>query len=1408
VRTFRNSSRSPADSLRLATLVFAVGLAGCGGSDSHVPAPDPVSQAVVLSANAPLLYVDESMDVRVRFVRQLGGPASLLPVTITGRGEWTGPRETDAAGEVRGTWRPGGDGSASLSLALEGRTATVETRVVSRQVTDLEVTGPSGVRAGAPFELLVQLRDGKGQPPTEGALGELVFVLGDSSTTLPALSGGTTFEGVLTRAGATLFRVEHDAGPRHDGSILVTSGSPAELAFEASIVDGAAPAPHASDPYGREDDEAVILPTFVALDSFGNPLEGSFGVEVGGGGTFEPTSLVFTGSGRATPERWRFGTGGQAGWIRVFDDGGGAEALVPVLPRRTVLQVVPTGLPGIAFTENDVAFSFRATGDGGPVAFGRWSVLMGGELVDDGRLDTDGRSGTVELGRPPVGPVQLEVRVDGHPFPLAFEVRTPPVPATLEILSGNAQVALAGSVLQPLRVRIRDQHGDPIEAPVSWDATGGAVSGMPVSAPDGTAEATWTLPPDAGAWETRVSAGDLEAVFTATATEAPALASLEAWAGANQTGLQGAEAPSPIVVRARDQFGNPFPVQIEWSGAGSFAPPTSWTSNASGLAETTWTLPTTPGTAQAEARAGGLVATFTAQVIEAPYPASLVAVSGSGQTALGGTTLGSLLVVEARDQFGDPIAAQVGWSGPGNFSSTTVTTSASTGRASVSWTLPVSAGNHQATASVGAVDAVFEAVALAPPTPASIEIVAGDAQAGLGGKPFPVPLRVRVRDQYGDPIGGAGAGSVSWSGDGGFAPGTSSLSVSGEATTTWTPPVAAGGYQATASIGGLEADFVGTVTSPPLPWTIELVSGGGQTGEIGAALPNPVRVRVRDQDGDPFPGQVSFLGDGSFAPASTTANGAGNAETTWTLPGAAGAVQGRAATAHDTVTFAATAEDPPPAPVVHPVIIDGHYLVQTIQTEDHEMELVGGRAALFRGFLERVEPGAFEARLLIRQSGSVVQTIVLTSPSGPPSGTPDRMNQSTSFQAVVPANRITPNLSYTLEVESAAGVLSEDVTPTVIPRSPLGVTFVPVRVDSTGTVGNVTPGNVGDFLGRIESLPYPDVQATVRAEYVYGGSPVTGDGDTWSPLVNQIRQLRIADGSPNLYYGVVVRQGSSGVAGIGYVGLPASVGIWSSNASLTQYIFNHEVGHNLSLSHAPCGVEGGAAFPYPDGRIGAHGYLLGAVLAPTTPDVMGYCGGYSFGTYHWSRAINYTPPGMVSFAGAGPHLRLWGDVIGGEISLSPPYVGGADTEVGLTGPPVGLRIRSATGQTLWTGSAPLIQIDHVDGGGFSAGVPVALLGEDRDGLVIDVTFDGRTRSFAWGDVDTAMRTALDATVVPMAEVYRNPSGAVVGFGVEGRGAPPAGALVQDGTLEGRIWTVDAAGNRIGVVGRADDFLRR
>jgi hypothetical protein len=1230
-------------------LTGALVLAACG-SDGASPTPDPVSQGTLLSTPTPLLYPDEAMDVRVRFTRAQGGAAALVPVEVTGPGAWEGPRQTDAAGELAGRWTPGAPGGAApdasaadpVSLVLEAgeRAVTVQTRVVTRSVTGLTAGAPSGTRAGDPFSLQVEARDGKGLAPGPEHRGQVTLQVDNGGTPLPSTpreltAGGATFELTLTAAGARNFRIDHSAGARAEGTILVSSASPAELELEVPAAEGTGGA-GASSAVGREADEALVLPTLVARDIFGNPLEGNYAVAAGGGGAVEPAVLAFSASGRATPERWRLGSGSEAGELRVQDDGGEASATASVLVRRTPTAVVPGGLPEVVFTGSELTVTLSVAGEPasvaapatpsgpgfgttsgatGPVAFGAFRVLLSGVLRGEGRLNAHGNSGPVPLGEPAEGPALLRVEVDDRVFDFPFEVRTPPVVDDLRILGGDGQQAFAGTTLAPLRVRVLDQRGDPIQVPLSWQASGGTVQGPQVSASDGTAQATWTLPGEPGSYQVRVTAGAREVVFAATALEAP--------------------------------------------------------------------------------------------------------------------------------------------------------------------------------------------------VPASVEILAGNEQAGLGGKTFPEALRVRVRDQFGAPIGGV----VTWTGDGTFGTSSTPLSGSGEAATSWTPPVAAGSWTATATAGGVEATFTGTVTAPPLPWRVELLSGDGQEGAPGTELPAPLRVRVTDQDGDPFSGHVAFSGDGSFAPASGVSGADGVLESRWTLPGTVGVATGRAATAHDTVSFGGSAVLP------HPLAIDGHYLVQSIQTEEHAMALVAGRAALFRGFLQRMAPGEVQVRLRIRNGGSVVETLVPVSASPPPTGTPDRMNQGTTFQVLVPANRVVPGMSYTLEVESAAGLLSESITPTVVNRPALNVTFVPVRVDSTGAVGNVTSSNMGDFLGRAEALPFPSVQGSVRAQYVYGGTPVTGDAATWSPLLNEIRELRLADGNPALYYAVVPRQGTSGVAGIGYVGYPVSAGI-RGNLNTTQYIFNHEVGHNLSLRHAPCGISGGTDpdFPFPDGRIGAHGYLQGTVLAPTTSDTMGYCGNYTFGTYHWSRAINYVVPTLAPPATAEPAFRIWGSVVDGDVEMRAPYLGGADGAPGTAGPARGpalggdvastrveVTLRTPGGELLWSGSTPLLEMDHADGGSFSVGIPVAALGEDRDGLVVEARVAGRTSRFTWGRVETPVPGARP---LPMAEVYRTPAGAVVGFGVEGETRPPPGALVQDGSLRGQLWAVDAAGARLEVVGRVRDLLRR
>lgn len=84
------------------------------------------------------------------------------------------------------------------------------------------------------------------------------------------------------------------------------------------------------------------------------------------------------------------------------------------------------------------------------------------------------------------------------------------------------------------------------------------------------------------------------------------------------------------------------------------------------------------------------------------------------------------------------------------------------------------------------------------------------------------------------------------------------------------------------------------------PAQIQRVDGNEQVGPAGAALAEPVIVRVLDSNNDPVPNhEVTFViasGGGSVDPETVTTDGDGLASATWTLGGSAGAQELKART--------------------------------------------------------------------------------------------------------------------------------------------------------------------------------------------------------------------------------------------------------------------------------------------------------------------------------------------------------------------------------------------------------------------------------------------------------------------------------------------------------------------------------
>jgi alpha-tubulin suppressor-like RCC1 family protein len=328
---------------------------------------------------------------------------------------------------------------------------------------------------------------------------------------------------------------------------------------------------------------------------------------------------------------------------------------------------------------------------------------------------------------------------------------------------------------------------------------------------------------------TPVFAATIVAACGESLTNGPQIASISIISGTPQSGPIGSTLAQPFVVLVQDQSGVPVEgIVVTWqvtSGGGIITPSQS-TSDANGQASATLRLGTTVGTNTVTARIDESASVvFTATATTAP-PSSLIAAGGDAQSGVVAAQLLQDLVVKATDAVGNPKAGVVVsfavTSGGGSLSASSAITDAA-GLASVRWTLGTLAGPQTAIASVsGLAPITFTATARAA-NPQTITVT-GNNQSGSPGAPLPDSLRVRLLDQFGNPVSGV---TILWTplaGSGSVSPSTSVTDATGRAATRWTLGSTGGPKFVVASGGGLSQTFTagGTVL-------YSSVSGGGRS---------------------------------------------------------------------------------------------------------------------------------------------------------------------------------------------------------------------------------------------------------------------------------------------------------------------------------------------------------------------------------------------------------------------------------------------------------------------------------------------------------------------------------------------------------------------------------------------------
>ena len=177
----------------------------------------------------------------------------------------------------------------------------------------------------------------------------------------------------------------------------------------------------------------------------------------------------------------------------------------------------------------------------------------------------------------------------------------------------------------------------------------------------------------------------------------------------SQTTVAGVKMSQPLVVRVTGGGETPIAgTSVSWTigtGGGSLSD-TSSTTDADGLAQTTYTPGTSPLTATVSAAVGSISTNFKIVLVAGP-PAELLKFGSDSPAAIVGSPL--TLSVKLADAFGNGIADQtVNWAAAGGSISATTSTTDKGGVASVTYTLGADPGSYTLTATAeGVPDQTF-----------------------------------------------------------------------------------------------------------------------------------------------------------------------------------------------------------------------------------------------------------------------------------------------------------------------------------------------------------------------------------------------------------------------------------------------------------------------------------------------------------------------------------------------------------------------------------------------------------------------------------------------------------------------------------------------------------------------------
>ena len=468
------------------------------------------------------------------------------------------------------------------------------------------------------------------------------------------------------------------------------------------------------------------------------------------------------------------------------------------------------------------------------------------------------------------------------------------------------------------------------------------------------------------------------------------------------------------------------------------------------------------------------------------------------------------------------------------------------------------------------------------------------------------------------------------------------------------------------------------------------------------------------------------------------------------------------------------------------------YLVQVVQSRSHAVPLVAGEKALLRVFVtaaKETEEGIPPVRAIFFVDGDETHRVDIPAKSTPIPTEVDEGKLSKSANVEIPGRIVEPGLEMVIEIDPD-GTLDDDLgVPKRIPEEgrmavevrkmpDLDLTAVPFLwtedPDSAilDAVDDMEDDPDGDDLLEDTRILLPVVGIGVVAH-----EAVASTSNDAIDLLLETEAIRVLEGGDGHYVGMMSGSVTSG-AGVAFAPGRSSFSVPDAG------VLAHELGHNMSLEHAPCGSPAWPDPLFPDrrGRIGAWGYDFrsGRVVAPHKPDLMSYCSPQWIGGYHFGNALRHRLSDEGEPGAPEPSLLLWGGVDpDGDPFLNPAFVADAPAALPDSAGAYTVTGWDAGGGVLFSLSfaMPVVQSEREAGSAFVVALPVR---PGWAGALAAVALSGPGDASATLDADSdrPMAILIDRHTRRVRAVLRNvPAPPAVGDGMEvlfSRGIPEAG----------------------------------